>query len=645
MNNQNQNQQQVETYTFKNFLNEIQTKINQENDNKIIDKSTLTFTKKQDIRHVNGRYIVFYTITMLAIILLHFFTNYMQSNLFLLLIFVPNVYFFVRYYSWIVKDLNEKTKYANQMHITFFKSYAVKSIIITSIFLIAILYFCQIDINKMKTMNYIISSYNYLLSIVYTSNYHFAFTNLKRLFNDTSFSFLSIVLFFNIVFIFVIYQIFNEKIKTKNKNVKIKNVEDEEIANGYIQTFSADVYNTLITGSTGSGKTQLINRIILDRQKHSGTRNIYFDVKGDILQAYFRPGVDVFFDITDSRSVCWDFMQEAEDPAQLRQMTYDLIPEIQGDTNPFFRGSAREKLYNELLKVWQVGKRTNADFLSVLKNPNFDKNENEDVVKTFQEAISNLLFVNTTGKKFNIKYYLRNEKNDQNFNIFVGVNAEYVDIQKPFLTLFLSVLNSMIIGKSWQNKNRINIFIDEFANVGKIDKLDNALSLCREQKIAYFLATQSMKNIEVIYKDKFSNIMDNISNRYTFRAKDNESAEIISKSYGKHETHEILSSQTQTGTGQSLSQSENIRNVDNVKIEEITNLKSLTYFASFLVKAGNNFIENFIRMHTLAILPLNCNQSIERFVKRADWDKIATEQQETVKKQQQQDVENRRKMQ
>ena len=325
-------------------------------------------------------------------------------------------------------------------------------------------------------------------------------------------------------------------------------------------------------------------------------------------------------------------------------MMYDLIPEIAGDTNPFFRGSAREKLYNELLKIWQAGKRTNADFLSVLQNPNFDKNENEDVVKTFQEAISNLLFVNTTGKKFNIKYYLRNKDNNQNFNVFVGVNAEYNDIQKPFLTLFLSIINSMIIGKSWQNKNRINIFIDEFANVGKIDKLDSTLSLCREQKIAYFLATQSMKNIEVIYKDKFSNIMDNISNRYSFRTKDNESAEIVSKSYGKHETHEILSSQTQTGTGQSLSQSENIRNIDNVKIEEITNLKNLTYFASFLIKVGNNFVENFIKMHTLTILPLKINQNIERFVKRNDWDQIATAQQETVKKQQREE-ENRRKMQ
>ena len=643
MNNQNQNQQQVETYTFKNFLNEIQTKINQENDNKIIDKSTLTFTKKQDIRHINGRYIVFYSITMLSIILLHFFTNYMQSNLFLLLIFVPNVYFFVRYYNWVVKNLNEKTKYSNEMHITFFKNYVIKSIAITSIFLITILYFCQIDADKMKTMNYIISGYNYLINIVYT-NFHFKFTNLKRLFNDTSFSFLSIVLLFNIVFIFVIYQIFNNKIKTKNKNVKIKNIEDQEIAGGYIQTFESDVYNSLITGATGAGKTQLINRIILDRRRYTGTRNIYFDVKGDILQAYFRPGLDVFFDITDSRSVCWDFLQEAEDPAQLKQMMYDLIPEIAGDTNPFFRGSAREKLYNELLKIWQAGKRTNADFLSVLQNPNFDKNENEDVVKTFQEAISNLLFVNTTGKKFNIKYYLRNKDNNQNFNVFVGVNAEYNDIQKPFLTLFLSIINSMIIGKSWQNKNRINIFIDEFANVGKIDKLDSTLSLCREQKIAYFLATQSMKNIEVIYKDKFSNIMDNISNRYSFRTKDNESAEIVSKSYGKHETHEILSSQTQTGTGQSLSQSENIRNIDNVKIEEITNLKNLTYFASFLIKVGNNFVENFIKMHTLTILPLKINQNIERFVKRNDWDQIATAQQETVKKQQREE-ENRRKMQ
>ena len=202
MNNSNQNQNQPqEIYTFRNFLNEIQMKIMQENENKLIDKSTLTYTKKQDIKHVNGRYFIFYSMTILSIILLHFFTNYLKSDSFLLLIFVPNIYFFVRYFYWIAKDLNEKTKYSNEMHKTFFLSYVVKSIIITSIFLIAILYFCQIDADKMKTMNYIISGYNYLINIVYT-NFHFKFTNLKRLFSDTSFSFLSLVLLFNIVFIF-----------------------------------------------------------------------------------------------------------------------------------------------------------------------------------------------------------------------------------------------------------------------------------------------------------------------------------------------------------------------------------------------------------------------------------------------------------
>ena len=275
-----------------------------------------------------------------------------------------------------------------------------------------------------------------------------------------------------------------------------------------------------------------------------------------------------------------------------------------------------------MLKIWTAGKRTNSDFIHALTNTSFNENENQDVKNTYQEAISNLLFINTTGKVFNLKKWLRNIDNTQNYNIFISVNSEYADIQKPFLTLFLSVINSMITSKTFENKSRINIFIDEFNNVGKINALDTALSLCREKNIAYFIFNQSFKNIENVYKNEFSNIMDNISNRYTFRAKDVESAELLSKSYGKHETHEILSSQTQAGQGQSLSQSENIRDVFNVKSEEITKLSNLSFVASFLIKMGNTFVENFVKLHTLSYIPLNRNLKISIFEKREDWDKV-----------------------
>ena len=618
MNNQNQEMQKI-FYTYRDFINEIQIKIAQENDDKKIDTANLTSVKKNEIRHIAGTWATYIFLNEIIISLIYLFAK--VPTIFLALSFVIPILYLINYYIKIAKKLNYKTKYANIMSKNYFYSLAIRIIIQNIVLIIA----CEYMSFHFK---YIESIYSYVFNFLGYKQYIYE-KNLTNL----SIHHINAILILIVILYSVFAYIFNKKsdnkqeIEIKKAKENLKNIKDEneiintEIAAGLIQSQAADVYNTLATGSTGSGKTQLMNRFILNRMKFQNHRFIIFDVKGDTLQTYMKQDKDVLFDITDKRSVCWNFLEEAEDPAQLKQMSYSLIPPILGDTNPFFRNSSREKLYNELLKIWAAGEKTNADFLNALTNINLE-NENEDVRRTFQEAISNLLFVNTTGKPFNLKKWLRNANNTQNYNLFVAVNSEYADIQKPFLTLFLSVINSMITSKTFENKNRINIMIDEFNNVGKINALDTALSLCREKNIAYFIFNQSFKNIENIYKNEFSNLMDNISNRYTFRAKDVESAELLSKSYGKHETHEILSSQTQAGQGQSLSQSENIRDVFNVKTEEITKLSNLSFVASFLIKAGNTFIENFVKLHTLSYIPLNRNLKISIFEKREDWDKL-----------------------
>ena len=618
MNNQNQEMQKI-FYTYRDFLNEIQMKINQENDNKKIDTANLTSIKKNEIRHVSGTPFIFIIANEIIIFLIYLFAKIPTSFLALSLV-IPIIYL-MNYYSKIAKKLNYKTKYANIMSINFFNSLAIK-IVIINILLIVLFEYMNFHFKSIKNLYSYIFNFLSYKQYIYEKN----LTNLS-IHHINSILILIVILYSVFAFIFAKKADNKEEIATQKAKENLKNIKDPgeiintEIEAGLIQSQAADVYNTLATGSTGSGKTQLMNRFILNRMKFQNNRFIIFDVKGDTLQTY-KKDKDILFDITDKRSVCWNFLEEAEDPAQLKQMCYSLIPPILGDSSPFFRDSSREKLYGELLKIWTAGKRTNADFINALTNTTFSEDENKDVKNTYQEAISNLLFVNTTGKPFNLKKWLRNVDNTQNYNIFISVNSEYADIQKPFLTLFLSVINSMITSKTFENKSRINIFIDEFNNVGKINALDTALSLCREKNIAYFIFNQSFKNIENVYKNEFSNIMDNISNRYTFRAKDVESAELLSKSYGKHETHEILSSQTQAGQGQSLSQSENIRDVFNVKTEEITKLSNLSFVASFLIKIGNTFVENFVKLHTLSYIPLNRNLKISIFEKREDWDKV-----------------------
>ena len=85
MNNQNQEMQKI-FYTYRDFLNEIQMKINQENDNKKIDTANLTSIKKNEIRHVSGTPFIYIVASEIIIFLIYLFAKIPTSFLVLSLV-------------------------------------------------------------------------------------------------------------------------------------------------------------------------------------------------------------------------------------------------------------------------------------------------------------------------------------------------------------------------------------------------------------------------------------------------------------------------------------------------------------------------------------------------------------------------------
>ena len=434
-----------------------------------------------------------------------------------------------------------------------------------------------------------------------------------------------IILAFDIFILFVIFLIFyitNKEIKSDKdiEDITSKKPKPDE-QQEYYHSSKFDIRNTLITGSTGSGKTQLLNRFISSRMKQSG-KFIFYDLDGDFLKTFYAQG-DVIINIMDARSHCWNFLSEMKNPAIIRQMSHYLIPPNPKESQPFFRNEARNILEDKLISLSEQGKTTNYDIIHTLTQ--VDKKTNADVLTTYNQEIRNLLFFNTTGEIFNLHDWLFNPNEKR--KIFLTYNKDYEDIEKPFLSLFTAMLNNYILSASFSdNKTRINVIIDELTNIAKIDNLDGTLSLCRHKNVAFFLATQSPMTLKGIYDDAFYGIMENTNNKYHFRSSEEESAQLIADSFGEKEVRETLTS-TSNPTGEGFlggasGTTENIRKTKNVFSSHILNLKDLEYYGRYLTDNGIKGVKALISYIPARAL------DIKAFVERTVWElpKLSKEQ-------------------
>ncbi len=73
----------------------------------------------------------------------------------------------------------------------------------------------------------------------------------------------------------------------------------------------AECRHSLVLGSSGSGKTQLLSNL-LDELLRRGERIILHDYKGDYLERFYHPDRDIIFNPDDQRSIGWSVFDAIE---------------------------------------------------------------------------------------------------------------------------------------------------------------------------------------------------------------------------------------------------------------------------------------------------------------------------------------------
>ena len=107
----------------------------------------------------------------------------------------------------------------------------------------------------------------------------------------------------------------------------------------------AETRHTIVSGTTGSGKTVLISDLVAQIRER-GERCVLYDKMGSYTRSFFDPARDVLLNPLDARSPRWSPFYEARSLRDFDTMAAALIPQQKDTVDPFWVTAARQLFSN-----------------------------------------------------------------------------------------------------------------------------------------------------------------------------------------------------------------------------------------------------------------------------------------------------------
>jgi hypothetical protein len=472
-----------------------------------------------------------------------------------------------------------------------------------------------------------------LLSITKTSNS----TELLKLpiFNDTLLALAASFIIWAIVFLGLLKLGQNKKghqvlegvtlidTKTHSKHLG-KNISPIKLGNAHWYK-NAEFQNLLVCGDPGTGKSQLLNQLLL-QIRAKGDMAVIYDVKGNFIrdQSCLR---DLIFSPFDHRSYAWDVWVDLKTELDLKAFAAAIIKE-NGQQDPFWSKAAQTVLVEALKK----GKEKNWPFIQTIKflsTSSFEELSNwlkgtkassifsnektaGSVMTQLINEIDCLNYLKPLGvneAKFSINSWIDfqiqnlNEGNPAGW-LFLPVPEKYKTVGTPIIAAQLELLANKILSQDTNQSKRIWLIIDELPSLPQMVSIQRLLAQGREYGVAGVIAVQNISQLKNIYGEYGANaLIGNCSSFVSFRLSDQATASFISKKIGSHIRKELVDSRSHSKNdnkkGASDSQSEQIAERSAASETKIMHLKDLS--AIFCCKGTSNPIAIEIEVQKLQI--------------------------------------------
>lgn len=316
----------------------------------------------------------------------------------------------------------------------------------------------------------------------------------------------------------------------------------------------SETQHMLITGTTGSGKTNCFHTL-LPQIRNKRQRAVIVDTTGEFVSRYYRPEKDILLNPLDARSVPWHPWAECTEPYHYRELAETLLPQTGYD--PFWSNAAREIVSHTLqrhdqLKDYRMSSLTRrlltdeisqlAEFLKdtpayPLVDPKNEKTASS-IRSTISAALASLPYIEDTQTPFSIRNWVQGDTSDA--WLFLVMTPEQRALLRSLVSAWTSIAMKSVLGATPNTHNRLWFILDELPSLNKLGDLTLCLAESRKYGGCTVLGFQNLPQLEELYGSHLTkSIVDLCSTKVLFRFAGHDVAARMSSALGEQEIMEV----------------------------------------------------------------------------------------------------------
>lgn len=350
-----------------------------------------------------------------------------------------------------------------------------------------------------------------------------------------------------------------------NKMTIIKMVKKIEKNTGFKSMFNLsgvplppfqECSGVALLGSPGVGKSTTYRDVMLQLREQK-CKALVYDISGEFVRKFYRPGRDIILNPFDKRSASWDVWSEGKNEIAYDRIAQAAIPP-DAKADPFWTKAPQLVLASLIDKVARSSVApTMADLMHLILhvpdeymarivagtdaasilNMNVEKlaGSLRSIIST---NVRSFKFMHARGESFSFKQWAREDSDRWVFiTVRDDLKATMTSLTSVWIEMALSAILSAETNEAKQTPYyRIGTLIDEVATLNPLPSLIDYVSTCRKFGGFPVFGIQSNSQGLALYgKDRFTAFTDSIGTIMAFRMNGSDGAQWASQQLGKEE--------------------------------------------------------------------------------------------------------------
>ncbi len=327
----------------------------------------------------------------------------------------------------------------------------------------------------------------------------------------------------------------------------------------------AETRHTIVSGTTGSGKTVLISDLVA-QIRDRGERCVVYDKMGSYTRSFYDPDRDVLLNPLDARAPRWSPFHEARSPRDFDTMAAALIPQQKDTVDPFWVTAARQLFANgagvlrekgvtensvlvdhllktELAALAEAMEGTVAQSIVDPENPKTALS----VRAMLTAHLGALEVLSDEGTPFSIRDWIADENRGGHRGghrggfLFLTSRADQHASLRGLISTWIEIAVNALLSLDQDDGRRVWIVLDELPTLHQVPSLQPGLAESRQFGGCFVLGIQVISALRDLYgRNGAETISGLCGTRAVLSAPDEDTARWSAASLGRAEVEEAV---------------------------------------------------------------------------------------------------------